>query len=326
MAQPGQPCEASWEALRFDALPWLLEGDPGSFQWRALVELFGRPADSPAVRRAVGGANLDDPVASLLAELQPDGTWANRCGWWSRWRGNGWRLLAAVALGADPADPRLRAAGDVLLAAAPGAPGFAARAGLAPDPALTARVAAAMLALGSARQPRVQEALAWLEEAAPASPAGGWADVAGDECAVTPTALLAGYAAAPQVRGKALRERATAAVVRILAGPGRRQLKRLGYPRLRTTDLAEMVSVLVTTRMPWNDALGPALRALQGLADDGGRWARTSGVPASLPTGTWRPRVGEPSRWVTLEATVAVLAYAVPAGLPRLFPPKPSHL
>lgn len=326
MVARGEPCDSPWEALRGDVLPWLLQGERPSFHWRVLVDLIGRPDDSPAVRRAAGAANVDDPVAALLAELLPDGTWGNGCGWWTRWRGNGWRVLAAVALGADRQDPRLRAACDVLLAEAPGDGGLARRPGQPPDAALTARAVAAMLAFGGARQPRVQEALAWLEEGAPASREGGWATAAGDECAVTPCAVLEGLIAVPNARGAGLLERARAAVVRVLAGPRRRAFERCGHPRLVSTDLAEMLSVLARVRAPWDPVLRPALGRLQELADDHGHWPRRRAVPASLPVGMWRPGIGAASRWVTLGAVVAILRYAVEAELPRLFPPKPSTL
>ncbi len=113
-------CTQGWEALRGDSLDWLLDPARPNLHWRVLVELVGRPTDSPAVRRARGGANAVEPVASLLADLHPDGGWATTVPRWSVYNGPGWRLVAAVAWGADPDDPRLHAASERLLQARPG--------------------------------------------------------------------------------------------------------------------------------------------------------------------------------------------------------------
>jgi hypothetical protein len=97
----------------------------------------------------------------------------------------------------------------------------------------------------------------------------------------------------------------------------------LGHPNLDRTDAAEALSVMARSGAGWEPTLRPALRRLQELQLDGGRWARGVEVSESLPIGR-RPRVGEPSKWVTLHAAAAVLHYAVEAGLPRRFPEKPS--
>ena len=60
----------------------------------------------------------------------------------------------------------------------------------------------------------------------------------------------------------------------------------------------------------WSGAWRPALERLQRLQDDRGRWCGGE---------------SEAARWVTLKATMAVLEYAVDAGLPRLFPQPPKR-
>jgi hypothetical protein len=67
----------------------------------------------------------------------------------------------------------------------------------------------------------------------------------------------------------------------------------------------------------------PALQVIQRKQRHGGRWRREVSVPASLPVDR-RPRVGSPSRWVTLKSAVALMHYAVDAGLPRMYPQKPQ--
>ena len=307
-------------------MPWLLDPSRPSLHWRVLTEVIHRPPDSPAVVRARGGANAVAPVANLLEELMPDGSWFCDAVLWDGFAGPGWRLLAAVAWGADPTDPRLHAASLRLLEEAPGVGGFASRDGGDPVPWLTARVLQTLARLGWCRHTRFQEALAWLDEAAPRFADGGWIGSGGEGesvvCGVTPVALLDALTACGATNREALRDRAVRAVRTTVAAAGEK-LFPLGYPNLDRTDAAEALAVLARADAGYDPEILTALTRLQHLQLEGGRWARGLGVPASLPVGD-RPVVGALSQWITLEAAAAILHYAVEAGLPRMFPQKPS--
>ena len=188
------PCGCGWEALRGDPLPWLLDERQPNLHWRVLTELVGRPADSPAVLRAQGGGSAAQPVARLLADLLPDGTWSSAASTWSRYGGPAWRLIAAVQWGADPSDPRLKAAGERLLETAYGEGGVAVRKGEPPSPIVTARLVQALIGLGFGRHLRVQEALAWIEE-----DAGARVGTHGDR-QIAAAALLPALAAGGELR------------------------------------------------------------------------------------------------------------------------------
>jgi hypothetical protein len=315
------PCASPWEALRGDPLPWLLDPQQPNLHWRALVELVGRPAASPAVLRARGGANAAEPIASLLAQLRPDGGWDTEAALWGPGRGPGWRLLAAAQLGADPTDPRLQAAAQVLLDEAPGASGFAL-AEVGPDrPWLTARVLEALAGLGWRRHPRFEEALAWLEDQAPSGCDGAW--IAGDGsdgtgCHVTPVALLAALTAGGDGGRRALRERALDGALRV-ATASDLERRQLGHPNLGRSDAGEALWGLARAGAELRPAMVPALEWLQGRQLEGGRWPRDVATPeVELPLG-----VAAPSRWLTLRSAVVMLRYALPAGLPRVFPQRP---
>lgn len=301
-------CEQGWEALRGDTLRWLLDPARPNVVWRALIELIGRPEDSPAVRRARGGVNAAEPVASLLEELHPDGTWATDVGTWTRYSGPGWRLVAAVEWGADPGDPRLHAASERLLDEEPGTGGLAPRNGARPDPRLTARMLSAMVALGWTRHPRVQEWLAWFEATQ------GWER--------DPVAAVAVVSASRNGLRPALVERAATGLESSLAAASGGALSRLGHPNLLRTDVAEIMGALAVAGAPWRDEWRPGLARLQRLQDDQGRWRRRVPVPATLGV----PEPAQPSGFLTLNATTALLTYAVAARLPRMFPPKPAWL
>jgi hypothetical protein len=316
---------AAWEALRGDPLAWLLDERRPNLHWRVLIELVGRPEDSPAVLRARGGASAAEPVATLLADLQPDGTWSTDEPWWAMGSGPGWRLLAAVQWGADPTDPRLHEASARLLADAPGEGGFSPTGGEPPQPWLTARILQALVGLGWSSHQRCQEALAWLEEAAPTSDDGGWlrggAGTSGEVCAVTPVALLAALTSGAGDRRTGLRNRCVAATLNLLSR-GRAEAS-LGHPNLDRTDFAEALWALARAGAEVGEGGRSALRALQDRQLQGGRWPRDLGVPAGLPV-AGVASAGEASHWLTLRSAVAVLHYAVAAELPRMFPQKPS--
>ena len=297
-------CSQTWEALRGDSLGWLLDPQRPNLHWRVLVELVGRPPDSPAVRRARGGANAAEPVASLLAELHPDGEWATDTPTWSPYGGPGWRLIAAVHWGADPEDPRLHAASERLLETAPGEGGLVRPRSDEPDAQLTARALVAMVELGWVKHQRLQEWFAWFDATK------GWEH--------EPTTAVAVLAASCGGLRPALHKRAVEGLGRALENNAG-GLARLGHPNLLRTDLAEVFSTFVSDGIEWQAEWRPALQRLQRLQGEKGRWKRSSPIPRSLPAET-----KQPSKWITLEATKAMLAYAVDAELLRFFPYPPQ--
>ena len=310
---PDSSCKSGWEALRGDPLPWLLEEHRPNLHWRVLVELVGRPVDSPAVCRARGGASAAQPVATLLEDLQPDGSWATAISPWRRYSGPGWRFVAAVAWGADPTDPRLGAAARRFLEESPGEGGFSIGRGQPPSPVVTARLVQALTVLGFGGHLRVQEALAWFEEESSA-----WPDREPARAVVAAALLPAVVAVRP--RRLAL-ERRLIDQVRAAVGCGYRAFSILGFPNLGRTDFGELLWALACGGTPYARWMQDPLACLQRLQRDGGRWHRRRPRPASLPVPTdTRGLPGQPCRWITLRAVVALNAYAVDAGLPRLFP------
>jgi hypothetical protein len=310
-----QVCESGWQALTGDPLPWLLEGVRPGLHWRVLTEMIQRPYESPAVRRARSGANAAEPIAGLLADLLPDGTWASRVQPWTAYSGGGWRTLAAAQLGADPDDPRLQAGIGRLATTTPEG-GLARRPGAPPCTRLTARAAEALATLGWCHHARFQEYLAWLEEGASTS-----------RDAVTATAILSALASCDDVRRPRLYRRAAECLLELLDrshGRGPRDGRKLGHPNLLRTDVVEILWVLRRCHHAYDPRMQTALLNLQALQGDGGRWSRRVELPSSLPLGGTRPETGKESRWLTLRATSVLLYYAEAASLPRRFPRKPE--
>ncbi|MCW8983740.1 MAG: hypothetical protein OQK55_00230 [Thermoanaerobaculales bacterium] len=319
-------CTDAWEALRGDPLPWLLDQQQPNLHWRVLVELVRRPPESPAVVRARGGSDAVHPVASLISDLLPNGTWATDQPLWRPYSGPGWRLLAAIQWGANPADPRLQSAAEALLETAPGEGGFAQREGGRPVPWLTARALHGLAELGWCRHPRFQEGLAWLEDGEAKQRDGGWQVVGRQsvtgECEVTVVALLGALTACVDRPRQVLRGRAVESLGRITGAAGAVPA-RFGHPCLGRTDEAELLWALARAGAPLRPGMVGALKRVQRRQLNGGRWRRDVPVPVSLPVPI-EGAPGEPSRWVTLKCVVALMHYAVEAQLPRMYPQKPK--
>lgn len=100
-------------------LAWLLEEDaahPG-VRYFALIDLLDRPADDPEVTAARRAVMERGPVPTILAAQDPAGFWAEPGpGYLPKYRSTVWSFIYLAQLGADPADPRLRAGGEYLLA------------------------------------------------------------------------------------------------------------------------------------------------------------------------------------------------------------------
>jgi hypothetical protein len=317
----GKGSSSWWESLESDTLPWLLDTDHPNLLWRALVELVGRPLDSPAVGRARGGADAAEPVATLLSPLRPDGTWELEASPWQRWDGSAWRIIAVAQWGADPTDPRLCAAiermldtDDLALSAV--------------SPCALARWLQAAAELGWGGDPRFEEGVARLETRTDSFDPGHWKCVGHDQndaCVVAAVAATGMLAAAPGLRRRPLAEWAVAGLLRALQKDGQTppsQRLRAGHPNLLRTDPLEALWVMGRAGVPFDAAMAPALGLVQASQDESARWQRE--VTSPDPAGGGRS-AGVVSQWVTLRALVALRHYAEAAALPRRFPERPQR-
>ncbi|NOZ95949.1 MAG: hypothetical protein GXP47_14595 [Acidobacteria bacterium] len=300
---------------------WLLDDDHPTVGWKVLTDLIRRPAEAPAVNRARGAANASEPLATMLASLDPAGRWNVQEGAWNGPEGGGWRVVAAVQLGADPQDPRLDAAARRLATApVPADPAF---------PCVAARAAEALALLGWGNSPELTELLAWLDEGAPPAEDGGWRcghpshAGPGGGCVVTPTAILAALAAPGARHRPALAVRARDALLDLLGEEPEPSMPE-GWPNLLRSSKVEILMRLALAGVPWDPRMNATLKELQASQDSLGRW-----IADAEPEATWSgapglDRPGSPSRWLTLHALIALRAYAVPAGLPRFYPERPA--
>ncbi len=312
---------AWWRHLKGDPTRFLLSDDEPGVVWRTLLVLLDRPHDSPAVVRARHAAREAGMAAALLADQNPMGYWGSPAGYGARWGGTAWHVVALAALGADPEDPRVRRGAQKLLdSLQPRSGGFAAARGRPPAACFTAEICAALARLGFAHDPRVREAIAWLAERD--GGVGGWScpelrHLVGGVCPLACVATLrfvAELAPAERAPLAGLGRRASRALLDRglwLEGTGPKGWWSFSHPNLGRSDLLDALWALARTGCEPEPAIHSALLGVLARQDAAGRWAQQVAAPFGEPA-------GEPSRWVTLKALVAVAAYgeslAAPSG------------
>ncbi len=105
------------DRLRGDPLPWLLDEADPAVRHLALRDLLGRDADDRRRADACEAATRSDPIAAMLAAQDPAGWWEKPGpGYGPKYRGTVWSLIFLDQLGADPDEPRVRAACEYVLA------------------------------------------------------------------------------------------------------------------------------------------------------------------------------------------------------------------
>ncbi len=301
-----------WRHLKGDPTRFLLSDDEPGVVWRTLVEVLGRPLDSPAVSRARSQAREVGAAATLLAKQSPLGYWGSPVTYGARWGGTAWHLIALAQLGADPEDPRVARGAEVLLQELqPRSGGFSPAKGRPPAACFTAEVCAALARFGFAHHPRVREAVAWL-----ADREGGdalWScpelrHLVGGACPIAAVAVLRFVVELPQA------ERSQ--VAKLLKRAGRGLLDRglwldgvaprgwlsFAHPNLGRTDLLDALTNLARVRWSLEPAIVGAFSGVLGRQDEGGRWAPRQVVPFGEPA-------GQPSRWLTLRGLVVTAVY-----------------
>jgi len=300
-----------WRHLKGDPTRFLFDGCEPGVEWRALVELFGRGMDSPAVERALAGARERGTAAAILARQDAVGLWGSAGAAGRRWSGSLRQFQAATWFGADPRDSRLQSAATALLSVlTPLTGGFAVRRHSQRSACFTAGVCAALVRCGFGRHPRVQEAVAWL---AARGGEGGWPCpdlrhlVAGacPHAAVWVLKMVVESNESDRRRLAPLAMRAAGWLVErevLREGPAPPGWRRFGYPCLGQSDMLEALATLARWGYPPGEPVCKALAVVLARQDEGGRWLAERAAPLG-------ERPGEPSRWLTLEALVAVAAY-----------------
>ncbi|MEW6223148.1 MAG: nitrogen fixation protein NifH [Chloroflexota bacterium] len=325
-------------ALRADSRPWLLHGSGPAVRQLALRWLEDRPADDPDVADARAEAMAGPPIAPILAAQDPAGWWVKPGpGYAPKYTGTVWSLIVLEQLGADPADPRIAAACEYLLAHTwvPGG-GFGCsgthRADRPPPPSsvlhcLNGNLVRALVAFGRLDDPRLAEAIDWQARAilggpgAPRYYASGTSGPGfacgvneGLPCAWGALKAMRGLAAIPPSRrtpavvaaidaGVALLlsvDPATAAYPAGWGGGVSRAWFRLGFPSGYIADVLQTAEVLAELGRADAGPLAGVVARVLAKQDADGRWRNEQPYRGKLWADVDQP--GTASPWVTLRA------------------------
>ncbi len=327
--------------LNADPRPWLLEDATPAVRHLTLRGLLDRPETDPAVRQARAAAMRSDPIASILAAQHPDGYWVKPGpGYSPKYTGTVWQLIFLDQLGADPADPRVQAACDYVLAHTATEAGGLGCSGSTndqrpPGPAavihcLNGNLLRALIGFGRLADGRVQQAIDWQARAitgedfalryryyrsSASGPDFRCAANEGLPCAWGAIKALLGLARiptdarAPHVvraisRGAAFLLGRDPSVADYPMGWGNTRPSgswfKLGFPSGYVADVLQNLEVLCELGYGGDPRLRPAVTWLLSKQDAQGRWRNQYAYNGK----TWVDfeRQGVPSKWVTLRA------------------------
>jgi hypothetical protein len=324
------------DRLRGDPLPWLLDHANPAVRHLALRDLLGRPPGDPDVCAARDAATRADPIAAILAAQDPAGWWEKPGpGYATKYRGTVWQLIFLDQMGADPAEPRVRAACAYILAHSQARTGGFAASGVAreapPPPSLvihclTGNLLRALIGFGWLDDERVGRAVAWQVAAITGdgeprfnatTPGPGFLCGVNEglPCAWGATkALLALARIPPERRSRGVGRAIEAAVDFLLSrnpavadypmGYGNARPSsswfRLGFPSGYVTDVLQVLEALVGADAGNDPRLEHAVDWLLAQQDGHGRWANRYPYAGKVVVDVDVP--GAPSRWVTLRA------------------------
>ena len=322
------------------SMEWLLEKDtdhPGVRAF-ALTDLVRRAAGDPEVVAARQAVMAAGPVPAILAAQNAAGYWVQPADtYYPKYRGTVWSMTYLAQLGADPADARVRAGGEYLLAHAIAPTGvFSASRTLSGNiHCLAGNLGASLLDLGFGGDERLVRALEWMaryvtgEGIAPAEErdapvrylrsatcAPGFCCSANNRypCAWGAVKVLRALARVPEAARTPTMRSAMEATVDFLfsvdpatpsypAGwsdkPSTSWFK-FGFPVFYVTDVLQIAEALTEAGYGGDPRLAATYDLILSKQDKDGRWK----MEYSYKGKTWADveQPGKPSKWVTLRA------------------------
>lgn len=329
--------------LHGDPMPWLLEDDDPAVRAAALERLGGRPGDDPDVVAARAAAMRSDPIASILRAQDPEGWWEKPGpGYAPKYTGTVWQVVFLAQMGADPADPGVRAGCEYVLSHAVTAGGgfgaSGAQATRPPPPAaaihcLNGNLLQALLRLGHGDDARVRGAVEWAAHAvtgrdvtrwyASGTSGPGFSCAANERlpCAWGALKEMGALALVPEARRTPVVRQAIGVGIDLLLsvdpsgaeypmGWGNTRPNgawfRPGFPLGYVGDVLETVEVLAALGRGSDPRLTPAVDWVESQQDGQGRWRNRHTYNGKMWVDV--DRQGQPSKWVTLRACAALRA------------------
>ncbi|KAA3643277.1 MAG: nitrogen fixation protein NifH [Chloroflexi bacterium] len=314
-----------------ELINWLLEIDKENpaVRYFALRDLLGRSKDNPEVCQARVDIMRQGPIPTILDAQHPDGYWAKPGGGHSpSYTVTVWQIIFLAEFGADPSDERVQKGCEYFLNHSTAANGaFAMNRPPVPSSVvhcLNGDPLYALLQLGYANDPRVQEALDWQVRAivgegelryyksGTAGPGFMCAYNQGQPCAWGATKAMKALSAVPPDQRTAGIRRAIETGADFLLSrdltvadyPNTDHISttwfRFGFPLSYRCDVLETVTVLVDLGYGKDPRLSNVPSFILDKQEDQGRWV----MERSLNGKMWADieEKGKPSKWITLRA------------------------
>jgi hypothetical protein len=328
------------DLLRGDSLPWLLEPDEAqpAVRYFALRDLLGRGEEEGEVSEARAAIMRTGPVPAILAAQDSAGYWVKPGpGYGPKYQGTVWQVVFLAQLGADPADPRVRAGCEYAISHNAASHGGLSMAGTPSSfiHCMAGNLGAALIDLGWLDDDRLQAALEWQARtitgdgvagtesrdtprryylSSTPGPLFACAANAGLPCAwgaikamlalskVPPARRTPGMKAAVD-QGSAFLLSHDPAVADYPFGYGNRPNSswfKFGYPIGYITDVLQNLEVLAALGLAQDPRLACALELVKGKQGGDGCWK----LEYTYNGKTWVDieAKGAPSKWVTLRA------------------------
>jgi hypothetical protein len=161
------------EALKADPTEWLLEEENPSVRYFTLTDILDTPPSNSEAQAAKKAIMTDGAVPKILSKMNSGGYWETPASLYTaKYKGTVWQLIILAELGADPANDRVKAACEFILQNSQHTEshGFSmAKAekigGGIPSgviPCLTGNMVFNLIRLGYLEDPRVEEAIDWI--------------------------------------------------------------------------------------------------------------------------------------------------------------------
>jgi hypothetical protein len=308
---------------------WLTTSADPSVRLRVYLELLDRDADDPEVAEARMLIGRMGWVASILDGQLADGQWGTPGTtdlelYRPKYLATFWQLIVLADLGASRTDLRVSRAAELLLDRFSTGPEDALG-GPGSEVCLTGNAVRSLFRLGFGDDARVRRALAWLVETQKAD--GGWHCFPSQSGTLDGWEALAAFAVVPKMARSAALERAIARgaefyLERELMREGEGRYEpwfRLHYPVHYYYDL--LVGLDLLTALGYGDdrRLWPALDWLESRRRTDGRWVLDALHPdlgEGDPYGSSAVQSpffafglelpGQPSRWITMNASIVL--------------------
>jgi hypothetical protein len=313
----------SWcSRLRADPLPWLLEEENPSVRYFTLRDLLHRPADDPEVLASRAAIMTSRPVQEILEAQYPQGYWIKPGrGYSPKYRATVWQLIFLADLGATTNEAVDRACRSVLEHSYLAEEGLfsATKKATGTVICLNGNLLRALCLLGYGDHPTVKtvtRTLARLLAAQGFNCRANATDRARREtwlpCAWGAVKTLRALALLPPDRRSQTVNEAVDRGVELLfsrdpavadypssSGKVSPLWFRLGFPLGYSSDILELVDVLLQLGHGGDQRLDNAIESVLRKQDNEGHWPLEHTLG---PAWTKYGKKGEPSKWVTLRA------------------------